>query len=97
MTAPIVEVTHDAGGRRYAGTVEGERLATLRYSLRGDAMRLEHTEVDPRARGRGIGEAFVRQVLDELRAEGRRIAVTCPFVTKFIDRNPQYRDLTRPS
>jgi predicted GNAT family acetyltransferase len=90
-----VEVRHEEEAHRFVGVVNGERLATLVYSTRGDARRLEHTSVEPAARGRGIGEAFVRAVLDDLRASGTRIAVTCPFVTKFIDEHPEYRDLMR--
>ena len=90
-----VEVRHDEAGHRFHGFVEGEQLALLTYSKRGEAFRLDHTEVDPSARDRGIGEAFVRGVLDDLRSTATRITVICPFVNRFIDRNPEYRDLMR--
>ena len=90
-----VDVTHDEAGHAFRGNVGGEALAMMRYSKRGDALRLDHTEVDPAARGRGVGEAFVRAVLEDLRSKKTRIAVTCPFVSKFIDENPEYREMMR--
>ena len=95
MNETPVELRHDENGHQFQGLVDGAPLATMQYSRRGDALRLEHTVVDSSARGRGIGAAFVRAVLDDLRATKTRIAVTCPFVTKFIDQNPEYRTLMR--
>jgi uncharacterized protein len=88
-----VRVEHDDAHHRFVGIVADEELAVLSYRRHDGALDLLHTEVDPRARGRGIGEAFVRQVLDEARQRGDRIIATCPFVTAFIRDHPEYRDL----
>ena len=95
MTTDIVEVVDDADAEQYLGLVGGETLARLDYQERDGVRTLLHTEVVPRARGRGVAAAFVRQVLDGLRRESRTVAVVCPYVTKFLARHPEYRDVVR--
>ena len=49
--------------------------------------------MNSRARGRGIGEALVKQVLDELRERGDHIIASCPFVAAFVRDHGEYEDL----
>jgi uncharacterized protein len=88
-----VRVEHDEAHRRFVGIVDDEELAVLAYRRHDGALDLVHTEVNPRARGRGIGEALLRQVLDDARDRGDRIIATCPFVTAFFREHHEYDDL----
>jgi uncharacterized protein len=90
-----VRVVHDEARRRYVAFVGDEELAMLTYRRRGEALDLLHTEVNSNARGRGIGEALVRQVLDEARERGDQVIATCPFVAAFIRDHHEYEDLLR--
>ena len=55
-----------------------------------------HTEVDDRFEGQGVGSALARFALDDVRAEGtRRVVPRCPFIKGWIDKHPDYADLTR--
>ena len=55
-----------------------------------------HTEVDDAYEGQGVGSAMVRQMLDQIRADGgRNVTVLCPFVNAWLRRHPDYQDLTR--
>jgi predicted GNAT family acetyltransferase len=51
---------------------------------------LFHTEVDDAFEGRGVGSALARQVLDQALATGLDLRVTCPFLTAWIERHPEY-------
>jgi uncharacterized protein len=88
-----VRVEHDDAHHRFVGIVDDEELAVLSYRRHDGALDLLHTEVDPRARGRGVGRALVRQVLDEARGRGDQVIATCPFVTAFIREHHDYQDL----
>jgi predicted GNAT family acetyltransferase len=54
---------------------------------------LVHTEVPAALQGRGIGSQLVRGVLEEARAQGRRIVPVCSFVKAFLERHPDYKDV----
>lgn len=94
--AESVRVERDEAGHRWVAYVDEDALATLTFRERDGVMNLLHTEVDPRARGRGIGDALVRQVLDQLRAAGTKIIPTCPYVRAWLERHEDYRDLVAP-
>ena len=91
-----VRVEHDEAGHRFVAHVGDDELAELTYRRRDDVLDLLHTEVNPRARGQGIGEALVQHVLDDVRARGERIIATCPFVASFIRDHREYQDLVQP-
>ena len=55
-------ITHVLDGHKGAFVIDGDgqRLATMTYSLAGDDMIIiDHTEVDPSLRGTGAGQALV--------------------------------------
>jgi len=87
----VSRVRADEG--RYVLEVDGEPAGLLEYEEEGDVVDLVHTEVDPRRRERGLGSELVAGALDDLRAKGRRVRPTCPFVARFVDEHPEYADL----
>ncbi len=63
------------------------------YRINDGIMTITHTEVPLSLRGRGIGSQMVRSVLADVRAQGLRVVPRCPFVTDYIERNPEFADL----
>ena len=63
------------------------------YRRRNGRLALIHTEVDEALEGRGLGSRLVATALDDARREGLEVVPLCPFVARFIDRNPEYQDL----
>lgn len=88
-----VDIAHDEGARRFVARVGGSEVGHIAYAPRGDALDLMHTEIDPKEQGRGLGSALVRGTLDAVRAEGRRIVPSCPFVAAFLREHREYADL----
>lgn len=88
------EVQHLVAQHRYVFSRDGRSVGLTDYSVRGGAIHLEHTEVDPGLRGRGLGAAMVEQVLDRIRVESDRpIVADCPFVKGWLAQHPEYREL----
>ena len=54
-----------------------------------------HTEVPPELGGKGIGSKLVRGALDQVRARKLRVVAQCPFVKAYIEKHPEYADLTK--
>ena len=67
--------------------------AFMKYRITGNIVSLDHTETPVAARGRGIASRLVRGVLDEVRRRGLKIVPRCPFVSAYVAKHPQYRDL----
>jgi uncharacterized protein len=81
---------------RYAFLIDGEEVGETGYLVRGNAIHLTHTEVDPQRRGQGIADAMVRAVFDDIRSKGNlSVVAACPYVVEWLQRNPDDRDLER--
>ena len=85
-----VEVRKDPDNHRYLLELDGEVIGVAVYHDRGDRRFFVHTEVEPEHEGEGLGSTLARGALDDVRAVGMKIVPICPFISGFIDRNPEY-------
>lgn len=92
MTPADLAVRDDPARGRLEADVAGGTAFAL-YRRDGARVVISHTEVPRALEGRGIGSAFVRAILDRIRAEGGTVVPRCSFVAAFIARHPEYRDL----
>lgn len=70
--------------------------AFSQYVKRGaDVYNVYHTEVPPQFAGQGVGSALVKGLLEYIRAHGQQIIPTCPFVTAYLRRHPEYQELVK--
>ncbi|GGA66728.1 N-acetyltransferase [Pseudoclavibacter endophyticus] len=89
------QITHDAEHQRYVIADGDERLGMLSYSTREDAVSLDSTVVLPQYQGRGIAGRLVKHVLDDLRdTTTKRVEPNCSYVVDYLQRHPEYADLT---
>jgi predicted GNAT family acetyltransferase len=90
----MADIVNNRAEHRFELTVDGH-LAAAYYKTDGNVITFEHTEVPPELGGKGIGSKLVQGALDQIRAEGTRIAVECPFVKGWIAKHPEYNDLLK--
>ena len=90
-----MRVENNTERSRFEAHVDGD-LAVLEYVLFDGGIRLRHTEVPERLRGRGVASVLARTALEHARESSLVVEVVCPFVKAFIRRHPEYRPLTRP-
>lgn len=75
--------------------VDGERLAEMTYSKAGDTrIIIDHTEVDDRLRGQGVGKQMVEAAVNMAREQGKKILPLCPFARSVFQKHPELRDVT---
>jgi predicted GNAT family acetyltransferase len=67
--------------------------AVANYRLAGGVMTFTHTEVPPQARGRGIASRLIAGALAAARARELKVVARCAFVSAYIERHPEFRDL----
>jgi predicted GNAT family acetyltransferase len=87
------EVRNNRDRSRYEIVVDGSVGGFLQYTMRGGRVLLTHTEIPDAASGKGLATTLVREALGDLRQRGLGIVPVCPFVERFIERNPDYDDL----
>jgi predicted GNAT family acetyltransferase len=88
-----VDVTNNTELSRYEARVDGELAGFSTYTLRGSDIVFTHTEVH--LEGKGVGGTLVREALDDVRRNGTlKVVPLCPFVKAYIEKHPEYADLT---
>jgi predicted GNAT family acetyltransferase len=88
-------VGHVPAGHKGAFVIErdGSRLAEMTYSMAGQKMIIDHTQVDDALRGSGAGGRLVAAAVDWARANDRTILPLCPFARSVFDKTPAYADV----
>jgi predicted GNAT family acetyltransferase len=95
MSDQPVTVREDAEANRFEAVDESGVVAGFAaYRRYPDRIVFTHTVVDDAFEGRGVGSTLVRAALDAVREEGLRVVPQCPFVKSYIERHPDYADLT---
>lgn len=74
---------------------DGKMIAEVTYVPSGDdKVILDHTFVDPSLRGQGVAEELVNRVVEEMRAENKKIIPLCPYAKTLFERKPEiYADI----
>jgi uncharacterized protein len=91
----MMQIQRDEHGRKGAFFIDenGEWIAELTYVNDNGTMTIDHTEIDEKLRGEGIGEDLVRAAVEYARENGLKINPVCPYAKKVIDRTPEFQDV----
>jgi len=69
--------------------VDGELAGFAEYKLHDTSIVFPHTEIDPKFGGRGLGTTLIEYALNEVSQELLSVEPVCPFVSKYIGKNPE--------
>ncbi|MCG7290530.1 MULTISPECIES: GNAT family N-acetyltransferase [unclassified Corynebacterium] len=90
---PEVSVRKNETEGQYEILVGEEVAGFATYTDANGVRDLPHTVVDPKFRGQGLSKPLIQAALDDARADGMQVTPSCPAVERYIEQNPQYRDL----
>ena len=92
-----MEIQRDEHGRKGAFYIDenGEWIAELSYIKEGGIMTIDHTEIDEKLRGEGIGQDLVKAAVEYARENGLKINAVCPYAKKVIERTPEFQDVLK--
>jgi NAD+ kinase len=79
--------------QRYEILLGGEVAGVLHYRRHGGEIELMHTEVEQSFSGQGLAGRLASAALEDARSRATPVMVSCPFVTGYLDRHPEYADL----
>jgi hypothetical protein len=90
--APIEHHEDAARGRFFiAGGAE------ITYSLDGAARLIaEHTDVDERYQGQGLGARLYRHLVDYARDNKLSVHPACPYIRRMFEKHPEDADVLEP-
>ncbi|NLU71090.1 N-acetyltransferase [Streptomyces sp. HNM0574] len=72
----------------------GDTLAGFtQYKLSPGRIAFIHTETDPAFAGKGLAHRLVTDALDDVRSRDLAVLPFCPYVKKYLTKNPEYLDL----
>ena len=88
-------IQHERTGHRGAFFLErdGERLAQMTYTVAGTRVIIDHTDVDDRLRGTGMGRKLVDAAVQWARKENAQLMPLCPYAKSVFDKTPDYSDV----
>ena len=90
---PTATVIDDPERQRFEVKLGGEVAGFLQYKARPGLIALNHTEVDERFEGQGLGSRLIAFALNDARARELAVLPFCPFVNEYIQRHREYVDL----
>ena len=94
--ADRVRVEHSRAQERYEAYVADEYVGYLDYVDEREQVVITHTVIADRFSGHGYGAQLVRHVLDDLAPTHKPIVPVCPFVARFVEKNPAYAPMVVP-
>lgn len=78
---------------RFELDVDGETAAAY-YRIDNDVMIFNSTQTPPALRGKGVASELIRNALQFARTRGLKVQADCSFVADYLDRHPEFADLT---
>ena len=94
--AEQLKITNNESESRFETTVDGS-VAYASYDLEDGRMVFTHTIVPPELSGRGIANQLAKAGLEHARSSGLGVVPQCSFIAKYIERNPEYKELLTTS
>ena len=71
-----------------------EQLGEMEISIKGDNLTVYHTEVLPKAEGKGYAKMLLDTMVDYVRKNGLKVIPLCPYVHAQFKRHPEeYADI----
>jgi predicted GNAT family acetyltransferase len=87
------QVRDNPAGERFEIYQDGEYAGATFYYLVDGGIAFDHTEIDDRFEGQGLGSTLVREALDDVRKRGWWVLPFCQFMRGYIQRHREYADL----
>ena len=93
MEAATPTVEHEPDRHRFVARFPQGDAELTYQTVATRTLDLTHTFVPAKLRGHGIAEALVRAALAYARQQSFRVIPTCPYVSRWLERHPEQRDL----
>ncbi len=95
MSDQIDITLEDNGSKgRYVARIAGFPEAEMTFSrVSPSRIIVDHTGVPDELRGKGVGQALVKNLVEDARARGFKVIPLCPFTKAQLERHPEWQDI----
>ena len=84
------------GKGQVIATEDGQQAGRMTFNIPGTRfIIIDHTEVDQKYNGKGVGLGLLKQVVEMTRNKGIYIIPLCPFAKAMIQKHPEFYDVLR--
>ena len=88
----MADVRHNAAHHRFEAGAE-PHPAIIVYRLKDGVVDMVHTEVPEQYQGQGLAGKLATAALEWARASGLKVIPSCPYVSNYIGKHPEFADL----
>jgi len=91
-----MEIIHEKTDSKgiFIAKEEGRKAGEMTYSQAGtDKIIIDHTEVNPEFKGKGVGKDLVYAAVVYAREHNIKIMPLCPFAKATFDKNEEIQDV----
>jgi len=91
-----VQKQDDGKHGKYFILEEEVEVASMTFTWAGtQKIIIDHTEVQPSQKGKGLGLRLLQVVVEDARTNGLKIIPLCPFANAMIKKHPELQDVLR--
>lgn len=88
-----VKIVHDEEAGSFLLMLDDKQVGRIDFNLRGNRMRIPHTEVDKEQTGKGFAKMLVDHAIAYARENEYKIIPICPYVVKYMRDKELYKDV----
>ncbi|MEL6721446.1 MAG: GNAT family N-acetyltransferase [Bacteroidota bacterium] len=71
-----------------------EEVASMTFTWAGsDKIIIDHTEVQPSQKGKGLGLELLKAVVEEARTKALKVLPLCPFANAMMKKHTEFQDV----
>ncbi len=89
-----LDVRHDEDARRFSAVIDNHEAYVVYRPVDDTTLEYRRTFVPDELRGQGIAGKLVTHALEYAREHGYTVIPTCSYVRGFVERHPEYQDIT---
>ncbi|MFP4363624.1 MAG: GNAT family N-acetyltransferase [Spirochaetia bacterium] len=87
-------IMHDERNQRFFVPLGDEEAEMTYRQVRPELISFNHTYVPPSHRGSGIAGRIVKEALEWAKGKNAKIVPSCSFVKAFVDKHPEYQEIS---
>jgi predicted GNAT family acetyltransferase len=92
MKSTTIQISDNEKKQRFEMPVS-DGLAVIVYRWQNGKLALMHTEVPPRAEGKGVASKLAKFAFEQAKRQQRKVLVYCPYISSYLRRHPEYNEL----